>query len=83
MSDVDKIDKIDKIDEGKDAAYKKRMCKGKEKTTLEKLEIIETLLSNVEPKIPTRSLKILATIIKDMKTKQKNQNLKRKKYDGL
>jgi hypothetical protein len=73
---------VDKIDEGKDAAYKKRICKGKEKTTLEKLEIIKTLLSNVEPKTP-RSLKILDTIIKDMKTKQKNQNLKRKKYDGL
>jgi hypothetical protein len=81
MSEIDKIDKIDKIDEKKDAAYKKRMCKGRDKTTLEKLEIIKNSLIS-EDKLP-RSLKILITIIEDMNKKKENQNLKRKKYDGL
>ena len=76
----DKTDNIDKIDESIDAAYKKRMCKGREKTTLEKLDIIKKSL--IDGKIP-RSLKILETIIKDMEKKKENQKLKRKQYDGI
>lgn len=83
MSDkkIDKLDQLlDQLDLNIDSAYKKEMYKGREKTTLEKLDIIKQSLT--DGKIP-KSLKILQKIINDMKKKKENQKLNRKKYDGL
>jgi hypothetical protein len=75
-------DKIkDKADTIKDKAYKKRMCIGREKTTLQKLNVIKTSLAD-GTKMP-QSLKIIDTIINDMNKKREDLKLKRKKYDGF
>ncbi len=82
MSETDK-DKADNRIEAKIAAeYKKGMCKKREKTTLEKLDLISKILTNEKPNL-TRSIKLLETIIKDMNDKKENRNSKRNKYEGI
>ena len=79
-------DEINKQDAIIDAAYKKERCKGKDKTTIEKLYIIkldiekQSILTGVKI---SRSLKILNKIIKDIIDKKEKKKLSRKKYDGL
>ncbi len=84
MPEMDKIDKTKKTDPQIDNEYKKRMCKKREKTTLEKLDIIKkTLTEKEKPNHLTKSLKLLEIFIADMKKKKETRNSKRNKYDGL